>query len=124
MYRNKEVKVILSNEANLVVKEINKLVGQEKLNDVSSSINQTLLRSITRSIDILKENPFAGNQVPKGLIPTDYVKTYEVNNVWRIELADRWRMIYTIDGDSIKIITFILEIFNHRDYDKRFGYKH
>ena len=124
MYKNKEVKVVLSTEANVVVGEINKLVGQEKLNEVSSSINQTLLRSINRSIEILKENPFAGNQIPRSLIPKEYVKKYGVNNVWRVELADRWRMIYTIDGDCVKIITFILEIFDHRDYDKRFGYKH
>ena len=27
-------------------------------------------------------------------------------------------------GNRIEIITFIIDIFNHKDYDKVFGYKH
>ena len=123
MYK-KEVSVRLSEEADKVYAELNEIVGKEKINDIESSFYQTLLRSINRARDLLKENPFFGNQVPKRQIPPKYVLKYGAENVWRIELADRWRLIYAITGNQVEIITFIMDIFNHRDYDKIFGYKH
>jgi len=48
---------------------------------------------------------------------------YEVQNVWRIELANRWRLVYTIIGNEVEIVNFIMDIYNHKDYDKVFGYK-
>jgi Txe/YoeB family toxin of Txe-Axe toxin-antitoxin module len=73
--------------------------------------------------DELKQNPFAGDQVKKRQIPGKYPLKYDVDNVWRIELADRWRLVYTITGNQVEIITFVMDIINHRDYDKIFGYK-
>ena len=124
MFKGKEVSVRLSNEANNVYEELNRLVGEEKLQGINSSFHQTLLRSIKRVSDLLKQNPFAGDQVPKRQAPGKYALKYDADNVWRIELADRWRMVYTITGDQIEIITFVMDIFDHREYDKVFGYKH
>jgi Txe/YoeB family toxin of Txe-Axe toxin-antitoxin module len=124
MYKNKEVSVRLSEEANKIYEELNTLVDEEKLKGADSSFHQTLLRSINRARDLLKQDPFNGNQIPKRQIPARYIIKYGAENVWRIELADRWRLIYTITGNQIEIITFIMDIFNHRDYDKVFGYKH
>jgi|SRR3989344_6478727 len=114
MYKNKEVKIILSEEANSVYDQLNQIVGEEKKNKVGSSFHQTLL----------KANPFAGDQVQKDRIPKKYIQMYGAENIWGIELADRWRLVYTIQGNQIEIITFVMSIFNHRDYDKIFGYKH
>lgn len=124
MFENKEIKVKLSEEADLIYQELNKRVGEEKLNGIESSFNQTLLRSINRVRDLLKQNPFAGDQIPKKQIPEKYSIEYDVSNLWRIELADRWRLVYTITGNQLEIINFVLDIFNHREYDKIFGYKH
>jgi len=124
MFNDKEIKMKLSEEAERVYQELNKLVGEEKLKGIESSFHQTLLRSINRVRDLLKQNPFAGDQVPKRLIPQKYILKYDVDNLWRIELADRWRLVYTITGNQLEIINFVLDIFNHRGYDKIFGYKH
>ena len=124
MYKNKEVNIKLSEEANEVYEDLNKIVGEEKRNLVDSSFHQTLLRSIKRIKELLKNNPFAGDQIPRRQLPKKYIKEYEADNVWRIELANRWRLIYTITGNQIEIITFIMDIFNHKDYDKVFKYKH
>ena len=124
MFQGKEVSIKLSEEADNVYQELNKIVGEEKLKGIDSSFHQTLLRSINRVRDLLKQNPFAGDQVPKRQIPQKYIKKFDVDNVWRIELADRWRLVYTITGNQIEIITFIMDIFNHKEYDKVFGYKH
>lgn len=48
---------------------------------------------------------------------------YGTDRLWRIELIGYWRLIYTIIGDEVKIITFILEFMDHKRYDKIFGYK-
>ena len=124
MFQGKEVNVKLSEEADNVYQELNKIVGEEKLKGIDSSFHQTLLRSIIRVRDLLKQNPFAGDQVPKRQMPPKYIQKFDVDNVWRIELADRWRLVYTITGNQIEIITFIMDIFDHKDYDKVFGYKH
>ena len=122
-YRNKDVIVRLSEEADGIFEDLKNIVSQEKLRGIESSFHQTLLRSILRTIDLLKKDPFSGNQVPKRLIPQKYIKKYGVDNVWRIELSDRWRLLYTITGNQVEIITFIMDIVNHKDYDKIFGYK-
>jgi|SRR3989344_2220694 len=124
MFQGKEVRVRLSEEADKVYRELNKIVGEEKLKGINSSFHQTLLRSINRIRDLLKQNPFAGDQVLKRQMPSKYIQKFEVDNVWRIELADRWRLVYTITGNQVEIITFVMDIFNHQDYDKVFGYKH
>lgn len=122
MYKNKEVKVVLSQEANEIYEELNKIVGEEKKKGIDSSFHQTLLRSINRVKELLKLNPFFGNQIPKNLIPEKYIKKYTAENVWRVELADRWRLLYTITGNNLEIINFILDIVNHKDYNRIFGY--
>lgn len=122
MYKGKEKKVILSEEADEVYMELNRIVGEEKKKGIESSFHQTLLRSISRVKNLLKENPFAGDQVKKKQIPNKYVINYDVENVWRIDLANRWRLIYTIRGSEVEIISFVMDILNHKDYDKIFGY--
>jgi len=122
MYKNKNVVIVFSKEANEVYEELNKIVGEEKKNKIESSFHQTLLRSISRAKDLLRDNPFFGDQIPKSRIPKKYISKYGVENAWRVELADRWRMIYSIIGDKIEITIFVMDVFNHKDYDKVFGY--
>ncbi|MBI2451720.1 type II toxin-antitoxin system YoeB family toxin [Candidatus Pacearchaeota archaeon] len=124
MFENKEIRVILSEEADEVFQELKRIVDEEKMKGIESSFHQTLLRSIERVIELLKKNPFAGDQVPRRQLPNKYYKKYDAENVWRIELANRWRLIYTITGNKLEVINFVMDIFNHKDYDKVFGYKH
>jgi hypothetical protein len=44
MFQGKEVSVKLSEEADNVYQELNKIVGEEKLRGIDSSFHQTLLR--------------------------------------------------------------------------------
>jgi len=46
-----------------------------------------------------------------------------VSNLFRVELTNYWRMIYTLDGNNIEVIAFILYIFDHPTYNKLFGYR-
>ncbi len=121
---NKKIKVVLSNEANKVYTELNELVVEEIKKGIQSSFHQALLRSIKRASELLKKNPFAGNQIQKRLIPKNYIIKYDAENLWRIELANRWRLIYTIKGNRIEVINFIVNIYDHKKYDKDFGYRY
>ena len=44
----------------------------------------------------LKANYDYGTQISRKLIPRKYQFEYEVTNLWKIDLAGYWRMIYTL----------------------------
>ena len=123
MFKDKEVKVILEEEVNEVYKELNELVGEEIKKGIDKSEHQVLLKSINRAIELLKDNPFIGIQIPKRLIPKKYIEKFDVTNLWKFNLANYWRMIYTVTSEGIKIISLVLDIIDHKTYDKLFGYK-
>ncbi len=79
-----------------------------------------LLNSIHRSIDILKTNPFAGDNVQRNLWPKEFDS---LPNLFRMELSQFWRMLYYVIGDEVKIISIIFEIGDHEKYNKIFGYR-
>lgn len=123
IFKGKEVKVVLSARATEQFNELNRIVGDELKRGVASSIHQSILRSIERVRDWLKDNPFFGDQVKKGQIPDCYAEEADVTNLWRIELSNYWRLIYTIQSNEVEIIDFVLDIINHKEYDNKFGYK-
>lgn len=122
-FKGKEVKVILSEEATEEYNELNRIVGEELQRGVTSSVHQSIFRSIERVKEWLKENPFVGDQVKKGMIPDYYFQKYGITNLWRIELSNYWRLIYTIQSNEVEVIDFVLNIMDHKDYNKKFGYK-
>jgi hypothetical protein len=82
-----------------------------------------LLRIIDRGIAKLIEDYTAGQKIQKKLFPDYYVKRYGVRNLWRLRLDDHWRMIYTVVGEKVRIVAVVLEVLDHKKYNKRFGYK-
>jgi len=113
----KKVRVILSLEA----KEIYQYLIKTK----HGKVEQSILRALQQKVDFLKENMHYGNPIAKKLIPSEYRIKYKVTNLFRIELPNYWRLLYTItQGDTpYEIIAFVLEITNHQTYNLRFGYK-
>jgi len=82
-----------------------------------------LLKLIDKGMAKLIENYEAGQKIQKRLFPEYYKDRYGINNLWRLKLDDNWRMIYTLIGERIRIIAVVLELLDHKKYDKRFGYK-
>lgn len=76
-----------------------------------------------RATDDLKKNPEIGIKIPKKFWPKEYIMKYRIDNLWKYNLPNAWRLIYTIAKDEIKILAIILEWFDHKIYEKRFGYK-
>lgn len=120
---NKPVRVILLDEADSEYNRLNEIVGQQIKDGKDNTGEMQLLRSIKQKVEFIKANPFYGDNIPKALIPKEFITKHNVKNLWRAELTNFWRMLYTIKGDQIEIICFILEILSHKDYDKKFGYK-
>ncbi len=123
MFGEKEIRVVLSEDAYEEYAELNKVVGEETQRGVESSVHQSILISIKRVRDLLKTNPFTGEQVKKSLMPKQYVEKYDLTNLWRINLSNYWRLIYTVKSSEVEIINFVLDIVNHDKYNKIFGYK-
>lgn len=78
---------------------------------------------LERATDDLKKNPLCGMKIPKSLWPADYTKKYAIDNLWKYDLPGAWRLVYTIARDEIRIMAIILEWFDHKNYEKRFGYR-
>ncbi len=81
-----------------------------------------LFNSINRAVEDLRKNPFCGIKVPKKLWPKEYIIKYRITNLWKYNLPNYWRLTYSVYGDEIKIVSMILEWFNHKDYERRFNY--
>lgn len=116
---SKPTRIVLLGEADSEYKRLNAIVGQQLKEGKENTQEMQLLKSIRQKIDFVRANPFYGDNVPKDRIPREY----NVLNLWRTELVGYWRMIYTIKGDQIEIICFILDIMNHDKYNKKFGYR-
>jgi Txe/YoeB family toxin of Txe-Axe toxin-antitoxin module len=85
--------------------------------------NDFLKKAIKKAARELKENAFCGIQVPKSLIPKEYVRKYNINNLWKCNLPKGWRLMYTVVAENeVKLITALLEWLKHKDYEKRFNY--
>lgn len=120
---NKPTRVVFLDEADSEYKRLNEIVGRQLIEGKENSGEMQLLRSIKQKVEFIKANPFYGDNITKALIPKEYFTKYNATNLWRVELTNFWRMLYTIKGDQIEIICFILDIVDHDEYDKRFGYK-
>jgi len=62
----------------------------------SKTEDKQLYQLINRAIDDLEENVFTGIQIPKKLIPKEYIKKYKIGNLWKYDLPGGWRLLYTI----------------------------
>ncbi len=99
-------------------------MGQaERSSGMTSSKDITLLNAINRILDIIVNNPFYGENAKKDLIPREYRQKYDANNLFIADLPDYWRMIYTLESDEIEIIAFVLDIIDHDEYNKKFGFR-
>jgi len=113
MFLGKEVRVHLKGQAKQAYLELKKRTDKDV---------QTLLRSIERITGILKDNPQFGDPLRKDLIPRKFRET-GTQNLYRVELSNYWRLLYTIEGTQVEIFCFVLSIIDHNTYDKLFGYK-
>ena len=78
---------------------------------------------IQLAIDDLEKNPLVGIRVQRQLWPREYLRKYSINNLRKYDLQNGWRLLYTLKGNQVEIISIILEWLSHKEYEKKFGYK-
>lgn len=76
----------------------------------------------------LKQDVFAGDQVPKDRIPPQLATRSglpsPIGNAWRFELPLAYRGVYTVQSaPGAGTVVLILEILSHKEYDRLFGYR-
>ncbi len=113
MFCGKEVRIFLKGQAQEAYLEL------KRRNDKQS---QSILGSIECIKNILKTNPQYGDPIRKELVPEEF-KKQGIKNIYRAELSNFWRMIYTLEGNKVEIFLFILKIIDHPAYDKLFRYR-
>lgn len=113
MFLGKQVRVQIQGQAKEVYLELQQCKDKE---------SQTIFRSIARVIELLKQNPQFGDPIRKQLIPGKFAEM-GIKNLYRTELSNYWRMLYTLGGTQSEIFCFVVSITDHKEYDKLFGYK-
>lgn len=114
----KHVRVILSPEAADTYNSLMNKAQQSKQEEI-------IFNAFLQKVELIKENIHYGQPIAKKLIPAEYKTRYGIVNLFRVELPNFWRMLYTLTAGSsgIEIIVLVLDIIDHRKYDKKFGYK-
>jgi len=92
------------------------------LKDSRRTEDQGLVALLDRAFDALSQNAFCGVQIPKKQIPKTYRRQQpSMHNLWKYNLTDSWRLIYTVASDGETIVV-IIEWLDHTAYERRFGY--
>lgn len=99
--------------------ELNRIAIEQRAKKETNSEEMQLLRSIRQKAELLKINPAYGEKIPYKLIP----KNLNVPNLFRVSLTGYWRMLYSLEGNRIEIVAFVLYIIDHPTYDKILGYR-
>jgi Txe/YoeB family toxin of Txe-Axe toxin-antitoxin module len=88
----------------------------------SLKTNKMLYKFIKRAIHDLENDSFCGIKIKKKLWPKFYIRKHQITNLWKYDLPNGWRLIYTIETDEIAILSIILEYLDHKNYERRFKY--
>jgi len=113
MLHGREVRIFLKGQAKESYSELKKRDDKDA---------KTILNSIERIKGILRDNPQFGEPIKKRLIPTS-LTDIGIHNLYKAKLSNFWRILYTIEGNDVEILLFILNIFDHKEYNKLFGFK-
>ena len=103
--------------------------GDDKLKAAFEKLRHTktedrkLYEWLIRALRDIEENTFCGIQIPKRLIPKEYQRRFgNLDNLWKYNLPNAWRLMYTIKDGNAMVLSIILEWADHKDYERRFNY--
>ncbi|MBI3032638.1 hypothetical protein HYY69_04130 [Candidatus Woesearchaeota archaeon] len=88
----------------------------------SDNYDIELRKYLERAFNDITTNAFCGIQIPKKLIPKEYIQKYNVTNAWKYNLPGAWRLIYSIESKEVIVLSIILEWMDHKNYERRFNY--
>ena len=95
----------------------------DAIKDDNAKLFKVVERRLDEIVASLKKTgrPTTGEIIPKKELSSKLQKFIQYNGLaalWRVELSDGWRMIYSVGNDGIRIIAFILKLGDHKDYTR------
>jgi len=73
-----------------------------------------LYLQLISAFEKIENNAFCGIQIPKKLIPKEYIRKRKINNLWKLNLPNVWRLLYSIENQEIIVVAIILEWLPHK----------
>ncbi len=105
------------------------IFGDEKLellfNELKDSKfeDRQLYLCLQKAFEHLEGDAFCGIRLSKRLIPKFYVNKFgKLDNLWKYDLPNAWRLIYTIKNRDVVVLSIVLEWMSHKEYERRFKY--
>lgn len=122
---NKIIRIKLSPEAEQVYNYLNEEVANVLQSGKKRTKEVQIFEAFQKKKALIKINKHYGEPISKSKIPNKFKLKYGITNLFWVDLPHFWRFLYTlIEGDSeIEIIAFVLDIVDHKKYNKLFGYK-
>lgn len=84
--------------------------------------DRRLVENVKETLDLLKGNYELGNKVPKRQWPSSYVRQLGLNNLFRCDLIEGYRLTYMLSSDGVGIRVDVIEVMSHSKYEQRFRY--
>lgn len=81
-----------------------------------------IYNELNDALDLLKKDYSRGDKIPRDRWPNKYVMEHQIHTLFRYNLRSGWRLVYTVSGTKYEKLCIILEAFDHKQYEKRFGY--
>lgn len=93
-------------------------------NPIFSNLNKnsTLFKNIQAVINNLKQGGVPGERIRFGLIPKYYKKRHGIDNAFHVYLPEGMRLIYSITIYKGEKTAFLMELTDHKHYERRFSY--
>ncbi len=84
--------------------------------------DEKFLRHLKNAIENIKDDPVCGIKISQKLIPKNWVREYSINNLYKYNLPNAWRLLYSLSGNEIELIAIVLGCFDHKEYERKFNY--
>lgn len=102
-----------------------RVLGDHKdFDPVFSSLDKrgALFKDVRDVIDKLKSDVIVGERIKYEQIPKYYKKRHGIDNAFHVYLPDGMRLIYSITNYQGEMTAFLMELTDHKSYDRRFNY--
>ena len=121
--QKKEIKVLFIAEFQQQYNQLLETIETEKQNGIENSFHNQLMKSVGRNIELLKSWPDYGTRIPQKLIPNQYIEKFQINNLWKLNLPNGWRSLYTLHTTTTEINVVLIDYMDHDRYNTLFHYR-
>lgn len=85
--------------------------------------DRDLYNQIDKATNEIKQNVFCGRNVKKKLIPREFSRKHNIDNLWIYNLRSGWRLLYSVSSpDRVEVLAIVLDWMSHKDYERLFNF--